>query len=52
MIGFGEEDIEAITVDDQMLRNVVYGDPVKHMMRLYRKRVETLATKAVTGTGY
>jgi hypothetical protein len=47
-----DEDIEAITVDDQILRNVVYGDPVKHMMRLYKKRVETLATKAVTGSGF
>lgn len=48
----GEEDIEAVTVDDQMLRNVVYGDPVKHMMRVYKKRIDTLATKAVTGVGY
>ncbi|KAF2678181.1 alpha/beta-hydrolase, partial [Lentithecium fluviatile CBS 122367] len=49
MPGFSDEDIEAVTVDDQMLRNVVYGDPVKHMMRVYKKRVESLATKAVTG---
>lgn len=48
----GDGDIEAVTVDDQMLRNVVYGDPVKHMMRVYKKRIEIIATRAVTGVGY
>jgi hypothetical protein len=48
----GGEDIEAITVDDELLRTVVYGDPMKHMMTLYKRRVEQLATKAVTAGGY
>ena len=46
------EDIEAVTVDDQLLRTVVYGDPLKHMMSLYKRRVELLATRAVTVGGY
>lgn len=45
-------DVEAVTVDDQLLRTVVYGDPLKHMMSLYQKRIEQLATKAVTAGGY
>ena len=44
-----EEDVEAVTVEDEMLRRVVYGDPVKHQMSMYRRRVEALAFKAVTG---
>lgn len=47
-----EDDIEAVTVDDELLRTVVYGDPVMHMMTLYKKRVEVLATRAVTAGGY
>lgn len=46
--GRGEEDVEAVTVDDELLRTVVYGDPMKHMMSLYKKRVERLAVRAVT----
>ncbi|KAL1606454.1 hypothetical protein SLS60_003858 [Paraconiothyrium brasiliense] len=45
-----EEDVEAITVDDEMLRKVVYGDPVKHQMSMYKRRVELVATKAVTAS--
>ncbi|KAF1972307.1 alpha/beta-hydrolase [Bimuria novae-zelandiae CBS 107.79] len=45
-----EEDIEAVTVEDEMLRKVVYGDPVKHQMSMYKRRVELIATKAVTAT--
>jgi hypothetical protein len=52
VLGLGDEEVEAVTVDDQMLRNVVYGDPMKHMMRTYKKRVESLAMKAVTGGGF
>ncbi|KAF9736973.1 hypothetical protein PMIN06_004112 [Paraphaeosphaeria minitans] len=48
----GEEEVEAVTVDDEMLRAVVYGDPVKHQMSLYKRRVECIATRAVTGGGY
>ncbi|CAI6337275.1 unnamed protein product [Periconia digitata] len=48
----GEEVIEAVTVEDEMLRSVVYGDPMKHMMKLYRKRVERIATRAITGADW
>jgi hypothetical protein len=35
-----------------MLRKVVYGDPMKHQMRVYRERIEGIATRAVTAGGY
>ncbi|KAF2803632.1 alpha/beta-hydrolase [Mytilinidion resinicola] len=44
-----QEDVEAVTVNDQTLRQVVFGDPVCHMMKLYNKRIKILATRAVTG---
>lgn len=43
-----EEDVKAEITCDQELRGVVFGDPVMHMMKLYARRVEVLATKAVT----
>ena len=43
-----EDDVKAEITCDQELRGVVFGDPVMHMMKLYAKRVEVLATKAVT----
>ncbi|KAF1831244.1 alpha/beta-hydrolase [Decorospora gaudefroyi] len=46
-----EEDIEAVTVDDAMLRKVVYGDLLKHQMMVYKKRVESVAVRAVTANG-
>ena len=46
-----EDDVEAVTVDEQMLKNVVYGDPLKHMMRVYRLRIENVAVRAVTARG-
>ena len=46
----GQEEIEAVTVDDEMLRRVVYGDPVKHQMSMYKRRVEAIATRAVTAS--
>jgi len=49
--GTGTDDIEAITVDDDMLRKVVYGDPIKHQMSMYKQRIELIATKAVTASG-
>ena len=48
----GSEDVGAYGVTDDQLRKVVFGDPVKHMMRLYARRVEALATKAVTAQGF
>ena len=43
-----EDDVKAEITCDQELRGVVFGDPVMHMMKIYAKRVEVLATKAVT----
>lgn len=33
---------------DEQLRGVVFGDPVMHMMRIYARRIEILATRSVT----
>jgi len=49
--GCGHEDLELCGVTDEMLREVVYGDPMAHAMRLYARRVEILATRAATGHG-
>jgi hypothetical protein len=46
-----EDDIEAVTVDDEMLRKVVYGDLLKHQMTVYKKRIESVAVRAVTANG-
>lgn len=43
-----EDDVKAEITCDQELRGVVFGDPVMHMMKVYARRVEVLATKAVT----
>lgn len=42
------DDIKADITCDQQLREVVFGDPIMHMMSVYARRVEVLATKAVT----
>jgi len=42
------DDVRAEVACDQELRGVVFGDPVMHMMRVYARRVEVLATRAVT----
>ena len=42
------DDIKAEITCDQELRGVIFGDPVMHMMKVYARRVEVLATKAVT----
>ena len=44
-----EDDVRAVVSTDQQLRTVVFGDPMMHMMKTYARRVEVLATKAVTG---
>jgi hypothetical protein len=41
--------VVAQIVDDALLRGVIWGDPVCHMMSLYSRRIEILATNAVTG---
>ena len=43
-----EDNVKAELTNDAQLRGVVFGDPVMHMMKLYARRVEVLATKAVT----
>ncbi|KZM26907.1 hydrolase [Ascochyta rabiei] len=43
-----EDDVEAVTVDESMLRKVMYGDPLKHQMLVYKKRMDEVAIKAVT----
>jgi hypothetical protein len=48
----GEAAIEAVTVDSEIFRRVVYGDPMKHQMKMYRERIEGIATRAVTAGGY
>jgi hypothetical protein len=50
--GIGPEDLELCGVTDEMLRTVVYGDPMAHAMKLYSRRIEMMATKAATGQSY
>ncbi|KAL2357827.1 Alpha/Beta hydrolase protein [Cryomyces antarcticus] len=45
----GEQTVLASQVTDEMLRGVVFGDPVMHSMRVYARRIDVLATRAVTG---
>jgi hypothetical protein len=49
--GGGPDDLEMCGVSDEMLREVVYGDPMAHAMTLYARRIELLATRAATGQG-
>lgn len=44
-----DEGVVAQVVTDDLLRGVVWGDPVAHVMRLYSGRVECLAVGAVVG---
>jgi hypothetical protein len=43
-----EVDVRACIVTDEEMRGVVFGDVMMHMMDLYARRIETLATRAVT----
>lgn len=43
------EGVRAQTCDEAVLRGVIWGDPVAHMMGLYAARIETLAVAAVKG---
>ena len=45
------EGVVAHVASDELLRGVIWGDPVCHVMRLYAGRIETLAVGAVTATG-
>jgi hypothetical protein len=44
-----DEGVVAQMISDEILREVVCGDPVLHLMKLYSRRIEVLATNAVTG---
>lgn len=46
-----DEGVVAQMITDEILRDVIWGDPVLHMMKLYARRIEVLATNAVTGRG-
>jgi hypothetical protein len=46
------EGVIAQITSDEQLRNVVWGDPICHVMRLYAGRIETLAVGAVTAKHY
>lgn len=46
------ERIDACVVTDEQLRSVIFGEPVNHMMSLYARRIETLATRAVLVRDY
>ncbi|KAI0123483.1 Alpha/Beta hydrolase protein [Xylariales sp. AK1849] len=46
------EGVVAQITNDEQLRAVIWGDPVCHVMRLYRGRIETLAVGAVTVKGF
>jgi hypothetical protein len=41
-----------VTVDNETFRKVVYGDPMKHQMKMYKERIDQIATRAVTAGGY
>ncbi|KAL0466144.1 hypothetical protein QR685DRAFT_575741 [Neurospora intermedia] len=41
-----------VVASEEMLRGVVWGDPLMHVMKLYKGRIETLAVGAVTAKGY
>lgn len=43
------EGVVAQMISDEILRGVIWGDPVCHMMKLYARRIEILATNAVMG---
>lgn len=46
------EGVVAQVVSDEQLRDVIWGDPVCHVMKLYAARIEVLAVGAVTVQGH
>jgi Lipase (class 3) len=46
-----DDGVQARSITDEHLREVVWGDPVCHMMKVYARRIEVLATNAVVGRG-
>lgn len=45
------EGVVAQMITHELLREVIWGDPMLHIMKLYSRRIEVLATNAVTGRG-
>ena len=43
------EGVGAYVANDEDLRRVIFGDPIMHQMSIYRRRIEALACRAVTG---
>ncbi|KAI1809252.1 alpha/beta-hydrolase [Poronia punctata] len=43
-----KEGVTAQVASDEILRGVIWGDPVCHLMKLYAARIEALAVAAVT----
>lgn len=43
-----KEGVHAVTCDGNDLRGVIWGDPVCHLMKLYKDRIDMLAVQAVT----
>ena len=44
-----DEDVKACITTDEQMRHVIFGDPNMHRMDVYARRIEVLATRAVTG---
>jgi hypothetical protein len=47
-----DDGVQARSITDGELRGVVWGDPMAHTMKLYKRRIEVLATAAVVGGGW
>jgi hypothetical protein len=43
------QNISAVTASDEALRGILFGNPLMHMMKVYRERVDILAARAITG---
>ncbi|KAG8676227.1 hypothetical protein FPOAC1_002228 [Fusarium poae] len=43
-----EEGVVAVTCNEEDLREVIWGDPVCHLMNLYAERIQVLAIRSVT----
>ncbi|CAG7555800.1 unnamed protein product [Fusarium equiseti] len=43
-----DEGVVAVTCHDEDLREVIWGDPVCHLMNLYAERIQVLAIRSVT----
>ncbi|RGP66874.1 lipase class 3 [Fusarium longipes] len=43
-----EEGVVAVTCSEEDLREVIWGDPVCHLMNLYAERIQVLAIRSVT----